>query len=330
MQKLFDFFLTDRIYRFKTYAVCSLVAILYALVSVFALHKDEKEVSLETVVVLYSLVILCIAYYVLVRQEKPQHATPVKSRGLLRPVVAIAVCVAIFLIVASVTEPEVIAAQLQAIASQPEPVFQSNLVLFERTVRAATSKKVKSDPNLLNTLAQKLAQADSTQPNYWAALVEFLNYRNQSLPPDLLAKLENSRDSTPRCTDKRPSPPVIIGKPSPNTVQVHAAFYENCRVALDNPEDQARINFLLETLTGLLEFRNSLIEYHGGSIQIDLHQDADNPSRGITTLIFTNCLFDFSLHGNPPADAQEVLKILLLNQNGNLVVPPGATITPIS
>jgi hypothetical protein len=326
MQKLLDFFLLDRTYRLKTYAFASLLAILYALVSLFMLQKDEREVGLFTVTILYSSVGLSIAHYVFLRKQETQRTAPTLLRGLLRPSLAIAASAVIYVIISSNTQSQVIAAQLQMIANQSEPLFQSSLAHFERTLRAANRHGVSSDPNLLNTLAYKLAHADSTQPNYWPALVEFLNYRNRSLTPDLARKLK-SRDSIPRCTDKPPSSPVVIEVPAPNKLKIRNAVYESCRVTLDNPADEARINYFLATMTASMEFKDSLVEYHGGPFWINLLQDADDPTRKISTLYFTNCFFDFSVEGTPPSDAQRALQILLLNQDGNIALPPGALIT---
>jgi hypothetical protein len=86
---------------------------------------------------------------------------------------------------------------------------------------------------------------------------------------------------------------------------------------------------LLRRRSGYFSRAFSACSLVGGPIQIAFLQDADNPSRKISPLVFTNCLFDVSFSGTPPADAQEVLKILLLNQNGNIAVPPGTTVRPV-
>jgi hypothetical protein len=95
-------------------------------------------------------------------------------------------------------------------------------------------------------------------------------------------------------------------------------------VARDDPEDDARLNkFIKEGGVGV-EFRDSLIEYRGGEIHVILFRDKNELNRRISSLAFTNCIFDFSTFQEPSADAQRMLMSLLLNREGEIFLYPGA------
>lgn len=175
----------------------------------------------------------------------------------------------------------------------------------------------------------RLSKVNHTHPNYWPTTAEFISYRSENLSPQLADEFAATRNKLPRCTDKPPSPPQVLSVPSPTKFTSTGAIYQDCKVQLDDPTDEDRINKALEQESLFVTFRRSLVEYHGGPITIHLLRDLHNPSRPISTLGFEDCIFDFSVVGTPSAEGQTVLLALLLNTSGDIYLPGGATVTPI-
>jgi hypothetical protein len=218
---------------------------------------------------------------------------------------------------------EMLLSKFKKISSQPKQEFDKQLPELQQTVRAARLLKVHPDTALLKTVSLKLSEVTDKNASYWPVTADFLNFRSEASSPTLAERVKANRDSLPRCTEKPPTAPIVNKVLDLHHVEIKMAQYQKCRVALDDPEDAARLNKFIKD-TAFIEFEDSLIEYHGGEIQILLHRDKNDPKRRISTLRFTKCIFDFSTAGEPSPLAQWVLQSLLLNLKGEIVLQPGA------
>lgn len=218
---------------------------------------------------------------------------------------------------------ELLLSKFKKISGQPKPEFDKQLPELQQTVRAARLVKAHPDAALLNKVSLKLSEVADKNASYWPVAADFLNFRSEASAPLLAERYKVERDSLPRCTEKPPTAPIVNKVLDLHHAEIKMAQYQKCRMTLDDPEDAAQLNKFLK-ITQFIEFEDSLIEYHGGEIQILLHQDKSDPKRAISALRFTKCIFDFSVVGEPSPVAQWVLNSLLLNLTGEIVVPRGA------
>jgi hypothetical protein len=94
MSKLFDFAFTDRRYRFTTYFVSGLIALISALISHLSLPSDERSVILVMVIVFCSIAAIFILYYVFAGNASVPDMT-VPARPYLHHAVPIFAVVAV-------------------------------------------------------------------------------------------------------------------------------------------------------------------------------------------------------------------------------------------
>jgi hypothetical protein len=137
----------------------------------------------------------------------------------------------------------------------------------------------------------------------------------------------------PNCTDSDPKPAVIAEVPNPHAFKFKGATYENCRVTLDSEKDDERINSFLNTRFPTINFKNCLIVYRGGKIDLilawnehsfTLQVEGNPPMPSVfsgNTLAFEDCLFDFSVRGVPPPVGQAVTETLLAQNASTLKLP---------
>jgi hypothetical protein len=83
----------------------------------------------------------------------------------------------------------------------------------------------------------------------------------------------------PRCVDSDPSPATgdraitqdQLGKPI--TVGLIPAHYDNCRIQLDSPEEEALLSYRARTIPPQtsLNFNHCIVIYKGGTVQLQTH-----------------------------------------------------------
>jgi hypothetical protein len=211
-----------------------------------------------------------------------------------------------------------LAADISSISKQPPTQFTENLPQLQRTLQAARLENVKTDTAVLNELSLKLSKTNQSAQGFWPTAAELVNYRSQNTYPGLAEKVAANRDKFPRCTDSRPTNAEVLSVPNPHQFTTKGAVYQDCRVRLDDPEDDRRINEVLGNVFPFVLFRHCLIEYGGGSITIHLPKDIHNPDRPVSPLSFEKCIFDFSVTSAPSPEGQAVLLALLLNTSGEI------------
>jgi hypothetical protein len=214
--------------------------------------------------------------------------------------------------------------QLKKSSALTPKEFEEGLPNLYQALNQARAVGVKPEPKLLSALATKLANARTSAIGYWPATAEFISYRSQFSTVQKKAAKSTSGNAFPVCTETELHPAKVISVPSPTKITFELPYFENCKLKLDDAEQQAQINRLLKTkaATGIA-FKDSLVEYTGGEINIDLFQDAHDQSRKISSLLFINCTFDLRAYGSPSHNAEAILLDLLLNANGDLAVVPG-------
>lgn len=217
--------------------------------------------------------------------------------------------------------------RLKKSSSLASKEFEEDLPNLYQTLNQAKLVNAKPQPKLLSALATKLANARTSATGYWPATVEFISYRSISSTVRKVAAKpasDNGTTAIPRCTETELHPAIVISIPSPTKLTFDLPYFENCRFNLDDAEQQVQINRLLRSKAAAgIAFKDSLVEYTGGEINIDLLQDAHDQNRNISSLVFTNCIFDLRANGRLPHKAEAILRDLLLNTNGDIAVVPG-------
>lgn len=214
--------------------------------------------------------------------------------------------------------------------------FEEHLSSLYQALTQAKLVGVKTEPKLISALATKLARADTSTPRYWPTTAEFVSYRSIfSAVPRAEAKSAQASARSPAgsgyrntpisvCTETELHPAKVISVPSPTKFTFELPFFENCKLTLDDAAQQTQINRLLKSQAASgIAFKDSLVEYKGGEINIDLFQDAYDPNRKISSLVFINCTFDLTATERPSRNAEVILRDLLLNTSGDIAILPG-------
>jgi hypothetical protein len=161
-------------------------------------------------------------------------------------------------------------------------------------------------PEVIEGLRSKLLASDSAGPDFWPTVAEFISYRSlvQSPIPIAHAPARPSGQEAyaviatiPNCIDSLPKPGTIKEVLSPHEATQNRGLYENCRFQLDSATQDQTLNAILKTSTPLLTFKNCLIEYHGGEINLILAWDT--------------APFTMTVVGRGPGDPSKILHTTL-------------------
>lgn len=236
-------------------------------------------------------------------------------------------------------EKKLTASELQSQASVPQAVFEKTLPDLRSAVTDARKKDVRVSPAVIEDLRSKLLATSSSTPEFWPTVSEFVSYRSlvASELPEQARKLRTEEIRT--CTDSLPQPMRLKEVLSPQRAITTRGVYENCRFVLDSPEQDATLNAILKGNTSLITFRNCLIEYHGGDINLILAWDkepftmtlegrgSEDPNRIIHPTLsgpaieFENCVFNFSFQTAPPPKGQQFSTALLAQNAASVSLP---------
>ena len=171
-------------------------------------------------------------------------------------------------------EKKLTASELQSQASVPQAVFEKTLPDLRSAVTNARKKDVRVSPAVIEDLRSKLLATSPSAPEFWPTVSEFVSYRSSvtSEPPEQARKLLTER--IPNCTDSLPKPMMMMVVGPKEVVQTRGV-YENCRFVLDSPSQDQTLNAILKGNTPLITFKNCLIEYGGGQINLILAWDKE-------------------------------------------------------
>jgi len=217
--------------------------------------------------------------------------------------------------------------------------FKATLPDLNSVVASARKQKLNLSAKVIDDLSSKLGQtakADANAPALWPTIATFISYRS-------IVFSQNVGTDLPNCTDHDPTPMHVIDEPRKtkgNKFQFHltTSEYSNCKLTLDSPKDDARINFLVTHSAPFLTFKNCLIIYRGGPIglivglknvsynaQIGIHPI--RPALSGNTLHFENCVLDFSFDSVPPIEGQRVTQLLLSQSPTSADLPVESTLS---
>lgn len=236
--------------------------------------------------------------------------------------------------------------ELQTQASLPQAAFDKALPDIRSTVAAARKDRISVPPALIEGLRSKLLASNSAAPDFWSTLSEFVSYRSSlsyraaaASAPTPLTKNYSIVRLTPDCTDSLPKPMAITEVRSPNEAVNSRGLYENCRFVLDSTKQNQTLNDILRRSTPVITFKNCLIEYHGGEINLILAWDKEpftltivgrgpgDPNKVIQTTLsgpaiqFENCLFVFEFQNPPPPNGQRIATTLLAENATSVSLP---------
>jgi hypothetical protein len=227
--------------------------------------------------------------------------------------------------------------ELQSQASLPQSVFDKTLPDLRTAVATARKDNVRISPRVIQDLNARLLRTASDAPDFWPTLSEFINYRSlvASVPPEKVNKLLSGKIAD--CTDLPPKPMTVL-----STTEMSKGSYEDCRFVIDSEEQDEKLNAILKTHTAIIVFRNCLIEYHGGDINLILAWNKEplnvmlTPPRGSheapipmhfsltgPAIEFQNCLFNFTFKNAPSSNGQ-LLSTALLGQDAASASLPAA------
>lgn len=203
-------------------------------------------------------------------------------------------------------------------------------------VAVAQNQQITVDTKVVGRLADNLNSVKIDAPEFWPAVGELISYRsfnfNQSIL-DLLAK------PLPDCLDTDPGQMIITGVQSPTQMTVSKPVYKDCRLTLDSPEDDERLNKVIKEKYGFIVFSHCLVVYRGGQINLFLKWTGQHirvgifpkPNSEATTVIdmayngdslnFDQCLFDFRLRGTPSESGQRMAQGLLAQNTSIIAIP---------
>jgi hypothetical protein len=202
----------------------------------------------------------------------------------------------------------------------PTSQLQNHLPALAHLATAAREQQIRIDPLKLTDVSQKLLSMRRRPDDFWYASAALITLRSFDSAPEQLKTIDPT--VLPNCTDDEPSPMSVADQPAPNQIHLAYGHYDNCRLEIDSPTEDSKLNSYLEH-TPLLKFNRCVITYRGGDIQIKAvwrelaervnhtHYDSSE-DHGV---IFEDCIFIVPIHKTPPLTGQRVVESLLA-QNG--------------
>lgn len=221
--------------------------------------------------------------------------------------------------------------EMDKAASLPQSEFKKNLPAMEHLVSAARNQGVRVNPEVVRRLGEKLLNIQSRGPDFWPTSAQLVSYRSSNNAPSNVLQLASA--ILPNCTDSEPQPMRIAEVLSAHEARISLALYEDCRITLDSPTDDERINSFIVGKFPRIKFKNCLVIYRGGQITLKLEwkgeviglQMKGRPPMTIkmsgNTLEFEKCLFEFTFQGVPPPVGQQVTEVLLAQNSDTLKLP---------
>ncbi len=234
---------------------------------------------------------------------------------------------------------EVTKIELQTQASLPQPAFEKALPDIRSAVATARKDRIKVPPAVIEGLRSKLLASDSSAPDFWPTLSEFVSYRSSlsyraSAAAAPVPTMAYSMKKIPDCVDSLPQSMRIE-----STSSFSKGLYENCRFVLDSEAQDKKLNAILSGNTPVIVFQHCLIEYHGGEINLILAWNKEpftfvipgtGPQDPTTftqlrltgpAIDFQNCLFNFSFQNAPSSNGQLLSTALLAQDAASASLP---------
>jgi hypothetical protein len=244
-----------------------------------------------------------------------------------------------------IVEKKLTTSELQSQVSLPQADFDKALPDIRSTVAAARKDRISVPPAVIEGLRSKLLASNSAAPDFWPTLSEFVSYRSAlsyhaaAATPTPPTSVYSFAKLVPDCTDSLPKPMTVKEVLSPNEITQNRGLYENCRFVLDSVKQDQVLNTILRGNTPLITFKNCLIEYRGGEINLILAWDKEpftwtlvgrgpqDPSKILHMTVsapavqFENCLFVFEFQNSPPPNGQRLSTTLLAESATSVSLP---------
>jgi hypothetical protein len=242
-------------------------------------------------------------------------------------------------------ENKLTTSELRSQVSLPQSAFEKVLPEVRSEIATARKDQLSVPPAVIEGLRSKLLASNSEAPDFWPTLSEFVSYRSSlsyhavtPAPPKNLFYYSFAK-LLPDCTDSLPKPMTIREVLGPHEATTNRGLYENCRFVLDSAKQAQILNGILKGNTPLLTFKNCLIEYHGGEINLILAWDKEpftvtlvgkgpeDQTKVIHTTLsgpaiqFENCLFSLTFQNPPPPNGQRFSTTLLAENTASVSLP---------
>jgi hypothetical protein len=191
--------------------------------------------------------------------------------------------------------------------------FKATLPDLSSSIAVARRQNVRVPSKVVDDLSKQLTATETSASGFWPTAGEFISYRSALTHEDLV----NLKNSMPKCVDTQPHPATtaraIQASPDPQTVPLNPAHYDNCRIQLDSPEEDARLSYWAQSVPPqtALVFNHCLVTYNGGIVRLQIH----------SPLLFENSLWEFSIFGTPPPSGQKVTETLLTSNPNSVQFP---------
>jgi hypothetical protein len=245
-------------------------------------------------------------------------------------------------------QARLVALGLQSQASLPQSEFEKALPEIRSVVADARKDRISVPPTVIEGLRSKLLASNSQAPDFWPTVSEFVSYRSslsyyagagQISPVPPMKMYYSSARLLPNCTDSLPKPMRVTDVLSPNEAVNSRGLYENCRFVLDSPTQDQTLNGILRRSTPVITFKNCIVEYRGGEINLILAWDKEpftwtlvgtgpkDPSKILHVTVsgpaiqFENCLFIFLFQNPPPPNGQRFSTTLLAENTNSVALP---------
>ena len=232
-------------------------------------------------------------------------------------------------------------------ASLPQSAFEKALPEVRAAIATARKDRISVPPTVIEGLRSKLLASNSEAPDFWPTLSEFVSYRSSlSYRPPAAESTSTPSEGPyafarllPDCTDSPPKPMTVKEVLSPNQITQNRGLYESCRFVLDSATQDQKLNAILKGNTPLITFKNCLIEYRGGEINLILAWDKEpftftivgksekDPTKTVHTTLsgpaiqFENCLFSLTFQNPPPSNGQRLTTALLAQNAASVSLP---------
>jgi hypothetical protein len=218
-------------------------------------------------------------------------------------------------------QASVVRQSLTTYAALPASEFKEDLPDLGFSIAVARRQNVKVPTKVVEGLSKQLNDTETNASGYWPTTAELINYRSAINHGDLL----KTAQSLPRCVDVSIHPSTLAKAVTPDDagrpvfMPLNPAFYENCQLQLDSPEEARKFNEQVKAVPpGIpIVLRHCLVRYKGGNIQLRTNSAA---------IAFGDCLWEISLPNAPPPTSGEVVtKALLTSDIDAFTLPSEAT-----
>src|SRR5260370_4944430 len=194
MNRFIDFFLKEQQLRWKVYLASCCIAFGYGFVNLYAFHRIEERVSLETVVLLFALVAVCVAVYVAKgtvffgETEKPMRAIRLGWKLAVAGTAALALLTSTYLIGISRIQAAIVDFRLKSFAAFLDTVQAANLSdqqlrdrykKIQSVVEVSSANQIPVDPALLqmtqtaiSSSLKKRSPSEQTKQLGWTTSIE--------------------------------------------------------------------------------------------------------------------------------------------------------------